>query len=1168
MTKLMVGVACAALGGLCLSARADEAQWTFLYTVEDGATHKVGQKGDGTNNSNSNSNSALFKGSATVLGVDQDYSQWNIWGAFFATNGVLTLDPRPLKNGASTPNLNRSVVLGEKGSMRVYPTSNGGSVVSFGDGQTSPRYPVIDITDLKFINADGSDRSGRIAFAQNVAVVNMPKATATLTVGQARCMLALGCGAFVNCGVNLANLATNLVVASTDILPESSAGALQLGNLDLTLQAYDYALPSPGGFITINKEAFNRWGETEAHSFVIGSQGRLTVRTTDDLAFSGSVSSAGGTVRLYGDNAAADKAITYTFANLAGTVNFDAESSRKPIVVVNGAAAGTRLYDARMVVLQIANTLEHKVIVGKDGTWYVFPLSDGKYDLDGIDAVQTLTGGADIGGGSYIEPCRLGTVKIAVGSDETLSTLVGANDQPKFVVGGGTLTLSASVRNQALLWFDPSDTNTIRKLGEATPDWVREKDPSGFASQTRTYSFKSKSRSLIEAVADVRTRQTEWCLRNTRNYDGLKGSGKAFENIASVYPFLMEGEGLNGLSYWCTGNTSDKRRLQPSQSTLDVTSTAKPSYKTLSGVGTVTMVFGSQLGGGKALVGIKDDSLNRGNVQKTDAQPTKDAPIANANFTGDIWVDGVKSDYTATLSGGWQVITLDLTGHEIEAFGWAYDAPAGSENYKLSGYQNYGEILVFGSVLSDGDRIEVEKYLAAKWGITGYQAEATAPETAGKAAVYGTSGTVAVAGRLNVSGTFSGSFSVSEGAVLQLPARTYTPTIPSEGLVGWFDPSEAGALLSINTENSKPAIAALWPHGYTGDTLGHGTNFFYGVGSRRPFPAERTAGFGVTRRWVDFDHPQGHVGSTSDGNTLRLKAWSGDINDSAYSDGASDKKVDVRTVVFVSDSFRAGGNPLLEGVATSGAWGLRLPYQKTDPLSTPIWVGATSAVTGGKTRLNGVEIDGTKTPYTGEAEVLSVVTTGNCKLGNLGYIYSSEMQSGYGEMLGEVLFYSTALDATQVKTIEDYLLYKWMGVAPEGYGDFTGATVTGAGTVAAKCAADLPTFGTGFTGAVQLTESSDFAFTYKDKAIADALDFSGGSYAFADGAKVTVHVATRRRPGEYTLITAGSLGGTVPELVLDGAEADKGNEKLYSLAIKDNKLVLVVKRFGFGMIFR
>lgn len=72
--RLLVGVACAALGGLCLSARADESQWTFLYTVEDGATHEVGQKGDGKNNANSNSNSTLFKGSATVLGVDQLYS--------------------------------------------------------------------------------------------------------------------------------------------------------------------------------------------------------------------------------------------------------------------------------------------------------------------------------------------------------------------------------------------------------------------------------------------------------------------------------------------------------------------------------------------------------------------------------------------------------------------------------------------------------------------------------------------------------------------------------------------------------------------------------------------------------------------------------------------------------------------------------------------------------------------------------------------------------------------------------------------------------------------------------------------------------------------------------------------------------------------------------------
>ena len=80
-------------------------------------------------------------------------------------------------------------------------------------------------------------------------------------------------------------------------------------------------------------------------------------------------------------------------------------------------------------------------------------------------------------------------------------------------------------------------------------------------------------------------------------------------------------------------------------------------------------------------------------------------------------------------------------------------------------------------------------------------------------------------------------------------------------------------------------------------------------------------------------------------------------------------------------------------------------------------------------------------------------------------------------MLGEILMYSTELTAAQVKTIEDYLLFKWVGIAPTGYGDFTDATVSGAGDVKAAAWDNLPQIAPTFTGRVFLTgDSLAFAF--------------------------------------------------------------------------------------------
>jgi hypothetical protein len=356
---------------------------------------------------------------------------------------------------------------------------------------------------------------------------------------------------------------------------------------------------------------------------------------------------------------------------------------------------------------------------------------------------------------------------------------------------------------------------------------------------------------------------------------------------------------------------------------------------------------------------------------------------------------------------------------------------------------------------------------------------------------------------------------VNAGGTLAVTSK-YEPEIPAEGARGWFDP-DYSETFRTTTEDGASTIYGLWPHGKTESTMETGDIFFYGITSRRPFARQGARGFGKTRTWIDFDHPEGHVPSASDGNTLRFKAWTENgLDDTAYWSSSSDKQLDVRTVVFATDSFRGGGDPLRYTVSLGGDFGTRGKVS----YAAPIWTGAGSAVTKGATRLNGRTVNGTTTGYTGAPEVLSIAATNAVKLGNLGNYLNSEQVSGYGEMLGEILMYSTELTTEQVKTIENYLLFKWVGIAPDGYGDFTDATLSGAGDVEAAAWDDLPQLAATFTGKVFLTDGS-LVFTFDPSLgspVTNPIGTEGLSISLQDEVAVTVDFASKPDAGSYKLV--------------------------------------------------
>ena len=1057
----------------------------------------------------------FFEGSGTIHGTYTPASanpiSWAIWRNYLITNGTVVVDAKDVKNFA--PLFQRSVILGETGALVISNTTS----MMIGC-TTANRYPVYDVRDVSFVTATGTPCIGTVDL-KSCTVKGFPQSGITVPSILSGHTIAIAGPDFMNVyGTAFANPV--VYIFDDAFIPAGKTLHIGVG-CDCRLAGYEID-PDLSDLLQTDKDHETRpWsalGEYAVSTHPISVGGTLTLESTVGCTFSARVSGSGMTsaVNLPGD-------LTHTFAELGGTLRFGRTTNSTATVVVNAVNDGTRLLQVTGVALQFPAGKTPVKIPVPEGTWHVFPDADGDYNFNGFETADLTAYSVLPVDTTFNDPAKLGTVKVAAGEGTTVSARVDTVSAPQFVGGAGTLKLAENVCYRALLWIDPSDNSTFYKLNTAVPDYIRAK-AAGSVVLTTTYSGND----LVEAFADKRSFQTTRFLRHTRHYDGLKAGTKSdFEDLPHVFPYRVQNS-LNGLATFSCGPVGSSRRIQTSAGSLDTANLTPPANPALTGTKFVTMVFGSQNGGGKALVGLSDGALLRSAF-------TKDDPIAPIVI--DAWVDGVKvNPMTTGLSGGWQIISLDVSGHNVNGFGWAKD-------YTNCGGQNYGEILVFNEVLADAERVSVETYLANKWGLTAqYQGVAAVTEHPAKAFLYGSTGNVEIDGHIQLSGTYSGAITVNAGGTLVV-TPTYAPVIPAEGRVGWFDPDYPDTFRTA-TEDNAATIYGFWPRGSTEATMEVGDVFFYGVTSRRPFMHLGARGFGRTRTWIDFDHPAAHVPSGDDGNTLRFKVWpAGGIGD-AY--GGADVQKDVRTVAFVSDSFRGGGDPLRKAVMDGGDFGDRGKVSHT----VSIWKNASGAVTKGTTRLNGRVVDGTVTGYTGAPEVLSLVTTNQVKLGLLGNFFNSQQTSGYGEMLGEILMYSTELTAAQVKTIEDYLLFKWVGIAPTGYGDFTDATVSGAGDVKAAAWDDLPQIAPTFTGRVFLTgDSLAFAFDPAlETPVTNPIGAAGLAISLPDAVTVTVAFASKPNAGSYKLIDGTLVNADTLFTLSTTGMADGSTAKLRTAA--------------------
>jgi hypothetical protein len=131
----------------------------------------------------------------------------------------------------------------------------------------------------------------------------------------------------------------------------------------------------------------------------------------------------------------------------------------------------------------------------------------------------------------------------------------------------------------------------------------------------------------------------------------------------------------------------------------------------------------------------------------------------------------------------------------------------------------------------------------------------------------------------------------------------------------------------------------------------------------------------------------------------------------------------VRTVLWVLRESETAGI-VSRSLLGHGSWtfygGVGTAAGATTPeVPGALWgSNASGYVTGGQTRVNGVPVDGLKTPRPRSMAVVSLVTTGAVSADKFGASSGSSPWSGD---LAELIVYDRALSAAEVTQVEDYL---------------------------------------------------------------------------------------------------------------------------------------------------
>ncbi|MBR1587686.1 MAG: hypothetical protein IJ658_05115 [Kiritimatiellae bacterium] len=746
---------------------------------------------------------------------------------------------------------------------------------------------------------------------------------------------------------------------------------------------------------------------------------------------------------------------------------------------------------------------------------------------------------------------------------------------------------SASWQAKVTHWFDASDAATVIKYARANkPASLRYEFEGtypvicGWTDHVKGTSDKFLfSRDAFNACVPY---QLPYLVEGGLN-------GKDYISFGKYYPHIVAGE-IDSMD--CPEGKSVQRWLQfVAPSSTGANGTGKPggNYTTLTGCKYCIMVFGSQFGGGKSILGDQDDKgspRTTGNMARGDSKIAQDW-FAYAGYS--LLVDGLPADKAAERkkpNGGWQILSLDMsaTNTVLDCLGGHFVTKStdstllAGRTLGMTGGQNYAEIIFFDEVPTAAERFACELYLAKKWGLE----KSYLPWDRGYTELSGT-GTLTLddsgwsthddVAEVAVAGNFAGTINVPADKTLVLADRPAPPSVydvPQKGnLVAWFDPSLDGAidfhvhpdatngvarLYSRTAAGVDKTDGAYWMgmNAQAGDDALTGT----GIGNpwgRYPFLTETSYlgafGAGTPMKWMDFTQ---NVPNDGNGNTLRshrLPLAGNEIADAAAT------PMTFRSLFMALDTSAGGGNPVGDNVSFNQQIKARASYGSD--YTKPIWASGTAAMA--HTWLDTNEVDGTTAGYNGRAEVLGFETAADFTTHSglfFGYYNPNNSQKNY-EHIGETLVYSTTLTTAERLAVQEYLMAKWTGDLGGKYTDLSKATVTGAGNVYSASLRNLPAFASGFTGA--LAGGSNMTFTVDSSwdatAAVDAIAIDRA--LTVDAGKVTVTLKGEAKAGTYTLLTvpSGALAGKSFDLTL---ENETGKGAIAKLITSDTALALEI----------
>ena len=691
-------------------------------------------------------------------------------------------------------------------------------------------------------------------------------------------------------------------------------------------------------------------------------------------------------------------------------------------------------------------------------------------------------------------------------------------------------------RQKVSHWFDASDADTI------VPFTFNPNTAFGCSGAKNEFN----GHQIVIGWKD-KVEGSSISLYNQRIWNKFS-SGMNTDYVLQVMPYAVE-NGLNGKTYLCCGtrggtvddakydsngkliSAGEGRRLRVWNASLpDTSGVSKPegNYSNFKAAYCI-MVFGSQQGGGRAILGTGTGTTQLGS-DLVRAGSTKDDPwIKSSGYK--MHVDGNYANSSSnTPNGEWQIVSVDLSGNDTLVTG------IGNEAYNDSncGGQNYAEVIFFDEKPTVEERTACERYLAEKWGV--FCTQWNVPG----AMAHGSAGTVFLGNRtesgytetddeceeIQAIGVYSGSgkIDIPEGRTLLLD-RPLPPTeadVPETNRVGWYDPDFEGAALSTNELSHTDLLWTLYGRTLTDLCNADDDRMFASGGASgatmadavtKNFAPRMVTGvrgglsLGPSRKWLVFEEAY-ETGKDVLGNTIRPKR----VGDGALS-GKNDLP-QIKQAFFVMDTSSGGGSIISTDVNFNSGF---IHRAANAPYTDPVWPAGNSVeIT--KTWLNTTEIDGTTKGYNGCPEVLSFTTAAAFSPSYVGWYKGNN-----DEIVGEFIFYSEPLEDAARTKVQEYLMYKWFGDLDNKYADFTGATVQGAGTVKSPTLRNLPKFGTNFTGS--LTGGSRLEFNLGADGVADALAI-GRALALEDGATVTVNVSGKPAAGHYTLLTATAISGS------------------------------------------